>query len=263
MDLRDTLRAATWSGGSAVWGQNVVISADEDLRALLSSLRSPCIAIRPGSGAHDEEFRQEPAQVAIDVGFRLVASVSGDPVGENAIIGSGRVSETTSGGKGLLELQERLFDSIRLLQENNGIIMQLVAQDVVSAVQLDEMSYVSWRDYIFRAQISVAKFFPPARSFLAVDAAGGDATLTWKVPAARFDRYRPIMRRAAGATPPASSTAGSDVVLATGMPTSHTDSPGAGQFSYALFMAYDDRDTPPDSDKDVSTSITATVTVNT
>ena len=44
-------------------------------------------------------------------------------------------------------------------------------------------------------------YHPPIR-LLAVDAGGGDVTLTWQDPPTRFDSRALIIRRAAGAVPP-------------------------------------------------------------
>lgn len=94
---------------------------------------------------------------------------------------------------------------------------------------------------------------------------GGDATLAWRVPPDRFDRFRVRLRRAAGATAPATSTDGTNVAIAD-LATGVTDSPGAGEFSYALFGQYDETQgkdrggTPATAERD-SVSVTRTVTV--
>jgi hypothetical protein len=92
---------------------------------------------------------------------------------------------------------------------------------------------------LIEAKCTDARYYhPPLR--VAASVAGGTVTITWADPPNRFDRYQLHIRRAAGATAPATSSAGSSVAnVAVGVQT-YDDAPGAGQWSYSVFAAYTD-----------------------
>ena len=74
-------------------------------------------------------------------------------------------------------------------------------------------------------------------------------SLTWANPPSRYDLRRVRLRRAAGSTPPASISAGSEVTLAADLSTSVVDAVAAGTYSYTLFGCYDETNSPPSADQ--------------
>lgn len=259
--VRKRLRDRTWpSGGSKVFNESAVVTAGPTEEGF-PVLPMPFALIRPGSGQADPDHREEPGLWVADFSVILAVAVAGDAVGEHALLGAAREAETKSAGMGLLEVEEQLYGAIRELSANDGLSIESVAESVVQATRALDLGYVAFREYGFRMRVSTSKEFPPPENLVATDAGGGFAALSWVLHPPRFDRYRVRMRRAAGSTPPANIGAGVEVTLLDDLSTGHTDNPGAGTFSYSVFGTYDDRSGPPDTDKDISSPASATVTV--
>jgi len=104
---------------------------------------------------------------------------------------------------------------------------------------------------------SIRSYPAPTRLTGAVPG-GGVVNLTWSLPATRYDTYALVLRRAAGSTAPTSATSGTGVTVGA-LVTSVSDSPGAGTFSYALFMGYDEINSPTSSADRYSTGNNVTV----
>lgn len=257
--LQYRLQGAVWpTSANKIWGKNAVITPGPTEDAL-PWLQTPFALIMPGSLVHDPD---EPRFVQDGgVTIRLAASVAGDAVGENVLMGANRVSEIASGNRGLLELQERLFNTVGLMVEQDGLVVKFRASGVVAAMKSDRIGYVAWRDYTFELVTTVDFFYEPPLSLLAVNGGGGNANLTWKLPPDRFDRYRVRLVRKAGGTPPVDLLDGSIIALSGNLATSKTDNPGAGTWSYSLFGSYDDRNPTPTADIQTSAPVSATVVV--
>jgi hypothetical protein len=89
---------------------------------------------------------------------------------------------------------------------------------------------------------------------------GGSTVLTWNLPPARYDRNALILRRAAGTTPPASTTAGTGIAVGA-LVTTLLNTPGVGTFSYSLFMGYDELNSTPTTSDRFSAAATLTITL--
>ena len=140
----------------------------------------------------------------------------------------------------------------------DGIYATAQATGQVDGSLLAAGRAVAWTSFNVDAVGTAEAYYHPARVLQATASGGGAVALTWAIPPDRWDRVNVVLRRAAGATAPSSATAGTSVTLASVLATSVTDTPGAGQFSYALFSGYD-----RDGDGDVDThsaSVTRTVT---
>lgn len=241
--LKHLLLAAAWPGGATerVFGAVVVSQATSD--RVLGSARLPLALIRVGGGTADD---QEPRLIRESLEVVLMAQVPGDALGEAALIGGPRAGGVgSSGGRGLLELEEVLLGAAAKLGGSSGIRLRLSGKSRGEA-QLDEVhGGIVARGYVFEAWLGSARSYPPPVNLVATDQGGGDVELTWDLPPDRFDRLEVVLRRAAGATPPSSPTDGTGVTLGSALATSVTDSPGAGTFSYALFAGYDETSESP------------------
>lgn len=243
--IRHRLRTATWpSSATLVWGTNVHVTAGAHGDAV-AAFRCPLVLLRPGSGDHDPEAREEFGLVERRVIVRLIQSLSGDPVGENALLGGNRQSVTSSQGRGLLELEERLMAVCKTMTQSDGVFIQVHASSEVDAGRDESLGYVVFRDYELTLKTTVEAFYPPPRAFLATGG-GGTVTMSWKLPPSRFDRLRVLLRRLTGATAPADITQGVNIALGSDLPSSFVDTGiTPGTYSYSLFAAYDDWNAMP------------------
>ncbi len=258
------LRTQDWPGGSTDAFGRVVVTVFPD-EEVIGQVQWPMAFVRPGSFTVDPEHSEEATLLQSRYTITVYVQVASDGWGEAVLIGGHRASATDSDGRGLLEVEEVVFDAVARLDGESGIEAQVIAASASDAQHVPDLGFVASCQYVVEALCTADRFYHPCTRFQASDATGGNASLSWKVPPDRFDRYRVILRRASGATAPTSITGGTGVTLASDLATSITDSPGAGTFSYALFGTYDEDDTydggTADSDDQVSASATATVVV--
>tara|TARA_R100000808_G_scaffold6010_1_gene18025 strand:- start:6975 stop:7832 length:858 start_codon:yes stop_codon:yes gene_type:complete len=239
----------TGTGSNLVFNSNSVCITVGPSENAFSSMIPPICLIRPGSANADPVADEDPNLLMQGFEILLGVVVPGDAVGQNALIGGNRQSNDSSKGRGLLEVEEQLLQSVALLNSVNGVEMYNRTKSEATAT-LDEASrYVVYREYGFEAMCAVARYYPPCTRVTAVDATGGDATISYFIPPERFDGVgSPRILRVSGATPTTDpNDAGATVVQAgagvqplSPMPYSITDSPGAGQFSYSVWAIYDD-----------------------
>lgn len=261
--IQDILRKAVWiANGSPVWARASVLITRNPEQSAIPTVIFPSLWIRPLGGQTDPEFHEEPGLLEKRIEVRSIQINAGDPLGEAALIGSNPREPNESGGKGLLELEEKLFEQINFLNEPDGFRIQLVGDSAAEARWDDDLGYISWIDYEFLANLTTARFFAPAEQLVVTNPAGGTARLVWVLPSSRFDTFRIIVRRATGSTAPAIHTAGTDVPLATLLPVTVDDTGlAANTYSYAVFLLYDDQHETPRNDKDPSDSVTGTIVI--
>lgn len=263
-EIKRVLNSQIWTGTTAsqVFGSSsAIVTVGPDIE-VGTAFRLPTALIRPLDAAVDPENNQQPDLLRQRIGLRLLNSVAGDPLGEAVLIGGFWVSgDTETDGRGLLEIEEEVFNAIKLLSEDSGIKIQLMASGAAGAQLIEELGVVAFRDYEFEAWVEQARHYPPATEFLAV-ATTASVSLTWVNPfTSRYDFRRMMLRRVAGSAPPGAAT-GTELTLASDTATSFTDTTsGSGVFSYAIFAVYDDRQDPPATDREFSESDAFTVTV--
>ncbi len=242
--VRFKLQEQNWTGGSTpvFRASHIFIAAasESEILDIMGRKGSPLCIIVPGTAQTDPEKREEADFISLDFGVIVLVKQANGPVGEAPIMGGNRKSRTDTLGRGILEIEEEVFNAIELLQTQNGIKTQLTGASEVGLTQT-EVGYVTHRDYTFQAKITKSRFYEQPGFITAVDNGGGSVTLSWTLAPRRYDSFEQVLRRATGATPPSSPTAGTGVTLATpATDTSVTDTPGAGTFSYALFQGYND-----------------------
>lgn len=254
------LRSRNWTGTSTPVFGRVWVTSEADAEMVGHGI-FPVALVRPGAATSDPSYGEEPDLLRQAYIVRVLASVAGDPTGETAIVGSHRTgTPATSNGRGVLEVEEEVFAAVEALVSDDGVHVYSRSASAVAVDLEPELGMIAGREYELEALVSADRFYHPPTRLAATAPGGGQAALTWRVPPDRFDRYRVVLRRAAGATPPSSITDGTGVTLASNLATSVTDTPGVGVFSYALFGTYDDSDDPPDSDDFASAADTVTVT---
>ena len=249
--LRYLMQSAEWSASVPVFGSAVVSAGAREIPQSQGQ-RLPMVWIQPGSATSDAE---EPSLITAQWTLWIIASVASDAMGEASLLGANRVG-SGSRGRGLLELEEQLTTTIAAGLDDIGMRHYVRARSAPAALVDEALGYVVLRSYTVETLATTARYYHPATRLAATGAA-----LTWTLPPDRFDRYRVVLRRASGSTPPATVSSGTGVTLASDLPTSHTDSPGIGTWSYSLFSQYDETNDTPAAADQTSAADTVTTTV--
>ena len=121
--------------------------------------------------------------------------------------------------------------------------------------------YVSMIEYPFKLFTStLRKLYPPVSNLIiTVPSIGTENDLSWTLPLPRYDTYKVIVRKAAGTTPPAGPTDGTDVPLGSLLATSVVDPIIFGSTtSYSVFMAYDETHSPTSTAERYSDAVSGT-----
>ena len=234
--IRYLLRQATWtdSPNHKVFGQ-VIIGEGVSEKAV-SQIRFPFALIVPMDATADDE---EPRLERQNYEVQLVARVANDPLGESTLIGGPRASAGSSGGRGIMELEEVLYDAIVTLDRTNGVRIRSGYKTAAETRFVEGMGYVGTRGYTFSALVTSNRSYESPTNFTASSLGSGDVALSWSLPPVRYDEVGLVLRRAAGATAPASPTDGTGVTVASDA-TSVTDTGASGSVSYSLWRVYNE-----------------------
>lgn len=149
--LKSAVLAQTWTGGvnRVFHPGSVLVTVGTDEQAL-STMVSPICLIRPLDAEIDPQHKQEPDLVAQRVAVRIITIVPGDAVGEAALMGGNKTQgATNSHGKGLLEIEEELFNAIKILNAKEAVLIQHRASSAAEATLDPVFGYVAIRDYLF------------------------------------------------------------------------------------------------------------------
>jgi hypothetical protein len=253
--LKYLISKRTWddqagTGTNIVFNENSIVVTVGPSNAAFATMIPPICLIRPGSANSDPVADEEPELLMQSFEILLGVVVPGDAVGENALLGANRQANDSSKGRGLLEVEEQLLQSISLLNAVNGIEMYNRTKSEATANLDDSNRYTVFREYGFEALCAVSRYYAPCTRVTSVDAAGGgDADISYFIAPERFDGTgSPRILRVSGATATTDpDDAGATVVQAgagtqplSPMPFVVTDSPGAGEFSYSVWAIYDD-----------------------
>lgn len=263
--LAHKLRTVDWPGGSSDVFAGVAIMAIPDDQFVRDVIAGPVATVTPLDARMDPEYGDEPGIVECDFAIRTFQVVAGDPYGESALIGAHRASATDSDGRGILEIEEVVFDAIGDLGRDLGLVVNAWQARIGSFPITEDRegtTYLAAMEHRVTALCTVDRRYPSPEELVATDAAGaGDVDLSWAAFEDRYDRHRFRLFRASGASAPAYE-GGTEVTLASNTATSVTDSPGAGTFSYALYKTYDETGTydggTASSDERVSAALTRT-----
>lgn len=237
------LRSVAWPSGSA--GRvlaDAIVSASEATRPALTR-GSTFAVVRPLGAERDQDQPGRSATARYEV--TLVTSVQDRATNQGSVIGANATDLGSSSGRGVEEVADAIEGALSVLTpSSSGLQARGVRRDDPRPASDDE----SLLETPFELEVTdevVARSYAPARWLAAVGGVG-QVALSWRIPPDRFDRFRMVLRRAAGATPPASPSSGSGVALSGDLASSVTDAGlAAGTYAYALFAAYDDLANPP------------------
>lgn len=242
--LKAVLKARTWEGtGQVVFGAVHITNGYQEAAA--SNFRFPIALIGVGAGATDDQVSGVEKRT-----FKVLIAtyIQGDMIGENSIVGANRQGTNRSEGRGILEVEEEVRAACRQMQDALGIriLLRSTATDIPAADEKAGMT--TWMGLDFEADCTDTRMYHPPQDLRATGGVG-QVSLEWALPPSRYDLYRVRLRRAAGATPPATIADGSEVALASDLATSKVDSPLVpGTYSYTLFACYDEVNSPPSAD---------------
>jgi hypothetical protein len=239
--IRWLLRARLWAGtGAKVFSPESVIVSAAPKESVVMDRIPPWAIICPAGGESDSD---EPQLFKRTMVVRL-GTLAMDVLGEASLIGANRVDQTYSEGRGLLEIEEELMAAIAEVNLNEGVNILWRPSGLPTGELDGNERYVSWGVYTFDCYCAAQRYYRPPQDLAFTNLTGGQCRLDWRVPAPRYDRYAQVLRRAAGSTPPPTVTDGVGVAVGAIVNTL-TDNPGAGTWSYSLFMGYDEtHDTP-------------------
>jgi hypothetical protein len=244
------LRQMRYRCWSKVWpgsgGERVVatpiISPGMTVEELLGAVRAgPMVAFNAGDDQADEA--SGALGVAV-IPVTIAVQMSNDRTGSGALVGShgarlhsdGAYGQTSSQGRGLLEVEEVVLDAIRQGAGDIGLSMQARPVGAPMAGSVGGLG-IAVREYRIEVRCMSARHYHPPQRLVATG-----NVLSWALPPDRFDRYKIVLRYASGATAPTGPTAGSPITLASDLATSVdvTGTLAAGTYSFALFAAYDE-----------------------
>jgi hypothetical protein len=258
--IKYLLGARKWSddpSNEKVFGASVVSVAPQ--AEAMDQFRYPLAMVVPGAATVDAE---EMNLLEQDFAVRVICMVEADGYGESPLIGANRLADGSSDGRGILEIEEELFSTIARSSGADGIEIRLWSSSAIQAELIEGLGYVVARDYSFGCLTTTNKSYAPPFGLSATDQGGGSVLLTWNLPATRFDSYRVVLRYAAGATAPASISAGSGVTLSGDTAVTVTQSGlSTGTYAWAAFQTYDEKSSPPDSDDISSDADTISIAV--
>lgn len=200
-------------------------------------MRLPCALIRVQDAPCDPEHDEEPDLLGQTFDITTATANPNDPFGRAAIMGACR-TPLASPGKGILEIEDKLFEAIKSLGASSGVRIMERGKSGAPAEKHSSEAYMAMRAYRFEALVTAFKSYDPVRK-LVVSGGSGSAALTWRLPFARFDYFGLTLRYALGSTAPATPTSGSPVVL-NSTDTSKSVLLAAGTYSFSLFAAYDE-----------------------
>lgn len=245
--IRHMATLATVTGGSAIFDSgSVIILDDKPYEDVLAEIVYPAIFI--SERGFETPYPNARIIHRLNIDIKVIVDNGFDAYGTAGIIGVTRADATRAVGMGCVDIfdeLDRTGGAFRKTGVENGLGIVAFTPSGTGPEELHS-SQVGGKQLIgHQATLTVihanqAGYEPPA-SFSAADATGGDASLSWTHQGNRFDHGGVMIRSAAGATPPATSTDGTEI---SGSPFARgtlaaTDSPGAGQISYAIWSAYD------------------------
>lgn len=216
------------------------VASDSDADALDAGLILPIALVIPESGQSDPQHGEEPDYKVRQLTVAVIARNQNDYLGVGAFMGAVREGVSDSRGRGVLELEEEVFNALKKLVVVDGVTISFKGLgEGGTRKDSDDNSY-AFQEYQFEVSCTSSLYYPPGRKFRAQPKTG-EISLTWQNAPTRYDLYRARIVRKQGSSAPTSVTDGTELTLGSNLPTSFADSGlSADTYSYALFMSYDD-----------------------
>lgn len=237
-ELRATIANVAWPDGT---GAKVVGDAGCYITAGVDKApdRLPFALLNVGQQTADDD---DPGLVSQDFNLVIAVSVPGHNLGEYHLIGGASAEADRWGfstGRGLLEVETALLAAIQNMTGADGTPIHVRYGSAAAVQELDGDRSVVVRTYTVTAMCTRVDEYPAPRNVVATGGSGS-IVMTWDLPPSRFDLSSIVVRYASGATPPASSSAGTGATLASDLATGVTITLAAGTWSVAVFARYVD-----------------------
>lgn len=236
LQLRHLLRAVAWPTGDAdpVFGQRgVAVFAGTPSEEQMPPAFPWCMVIL-GQGSHDTD---DPDLIEQSYTILVAADVTGDPLGEFAVIGGASRNLGRSVGRGVLELAERARSAVERLTGVDGAPIQVSASSTASPVALGRGRHLAMHEFTVTALVTSALDYS-APQFIA----HSDTTNAWTWDGEhcsnRFDFMQYRLVRKDGDSP--SSTPEDGTTLYTGTAAEYVGALQPGN-TYTAFADYDGR----------------------
>jgi len=159
--IKSEIIAQTWTGSANVvfptGSVAVVPSIETAMGSAVRSMRPPICLIELSSADSDPEHDEEPDWLRLNVRVRVVTVGPGDVVGEKPLIGANKSGGATkSEGRGLLEVEQELYNAIGKLNALESVTLQFRKKGDVGTGFADEAFslFVAFRDYTFEAWVT-------------------------------------------------------------------------------------------------------------
>ena len=265
--VRFLLAARRWEGlplAQPVFQQNSIVVSVLGDEPVMATLIPPTALIQPLASQTDPVHDEEPELVVQAMNVRLTVTVPGDYLGEYALLGGGRQSQTDSRGRGLLEVEEELMAAIAVLEADAGVVILNRAKGAAESEIDDENRYTAMRSYQFEVITTASRYYPPVRNFNAVDGAVSTfCDVSWDLAPLRWDTRGVRLLRVAGLTPTTNPVDPTASVILDGStnpdPGVDSDRPGPGTFSYTIWTTWSE--TGAAANERFSAPMTATAVV--
>ena len=154
------LQQQKWTGSSTTVFGRVVITTKPTEEAVATGIVMPGAMVRPLSNSVDPDAGELPDAIELELVIALIVSVENDPFGEAMLIGAQRTGQTDSRGRGLLEIEEEMFNAVELLNTDDGVLIQHIASGAPAPTMISGNMAVI-REYGFRAFLTSDRFYHP------------------------------------------------------------------------------------------------------
>lgn len=155
------LREQVWTGSAtAVFHTSSVLITAAPRESAMEQLIMPAALIRPLGATSDDE---EPDFITQELALTLAVSHAGDSYGEYPLVGGQRTSQTDSSGRGLLEVEEEVFNAIEFLNTDAGVLIQHRVSSAAEPRMIGDQ-YLLLRDYMFRADLTADRYYHPVEN---------------------------------------------------------------------------------------------------
>lgn len=151
--LQTAIRAMTWSTAKVFASASVRVTAGPQERALRELVMPVCL-ITPGDATADPQFGECPQVQQVRIVVTLITAIPNDRFGEAPLMGANAAAADSSKGKGLFEIEPKLFAAIDLLTAQEGVTIVFSHAGSAQAAPDTDVGYVVAKDYYFTAFIT-------------------------------------------------------------------------------------------------------------
>lgn len=234
------IKTLTWDvSGDILFRADNVIASPFDPYDILDFHSYPNCKVVPLGSKSSLGNSNRRNEVTYEIGIDITHSVQGDKKGEASLLG--RNVTSSSIGKGIFEIVEKVKTALEFLTAKNGFDFEFLSESAAGVDPVGEDGNETSIRMSFSSRGTTAKTYSRPLSLRATTA-GGDVSLTWTNAPIRFDTKKvELWRHTSEIT---TYGTGSKITLSGDTATSVTDSaPGSATHYYSVFGIYEISDT--------------------